>query len=236
MKDNFTINETRALCYEALSSYYADSSNTEDKLDLSSLYKAMMIKYDDYLDQNPYDELEDWGLQYRNKSDLLELSDSGNKFIYLASPFFSQEEIITVCRLEYELEKLGFTVYSPSRDGRVLSPKNDDIELRKEVFKENMIGVDESALVVGVIDNRDPGTMFEVGAKSAFDMCNGYSKSNRSRILTYSAHNYGVNLMLINSTLGHYVKISELLEKVQDFMKTGKIDVDEEYLQEFEVE
>ena len=143
-------------------------------------------------------------------------------YIYLASPFFNFRERVTVCYLEYILDYLGYRVYSPSRDGEVLNTKTDSIELRQKVFSDNVVGVRDSELVLAVVDNKDAGTFFEIGTKYAYEHSTwSDNKVKRANIITYSDEDYGVNLMILNSSKGHYTTILDLIAGLSNW-KIGR--------------
>lgn len=155
-------------------------------------------------------------------------------YIYLASPFFTFRERVTVCYLEYILDYLGYRVYSPSRDGEVLNTKTDSIELRQKVFSDNVVGVRDSELVLAVVDNKDAGTFFEIGTKYAYEHSTwSDNKVKRANIITYSDEDYGVNLMILNSSKGHYTTILDLIAGLSNW-KIGR-DPSERRMSDYEV-
>ena len=108
-------------------------------------------------------------------------------------------------------------VYSPSRDGEVLNSETDSLELREKTFTDNVKYATESDLVVAIIDNRDAGTMVEVGMRYAHDKAMGKLVTGaRANIMTFSNYNYGINLMLTNAVIGHYTDLQELLDSIID--------------------
>lgn len=86
-----------------------------------------------------------------------------NKHIYLASPFFNEEQVARVVEVKEKLEKLGYRVYSPMHDSKVKLPANPSIEDAKLVFQDNVDHVISSGGVVAILDDYDTGTYFEIG-------------------------------------------------------------------------
>lgn len=97
--------------------------------------------------------------------------------IYLASPFFNDEQREKVKLLESIIEKSGnVTLFSPSRDGEVCPP-NASEEQQDRAFQSNIVSITKAQLVVAIIDytsvvsvegnipmkKSDDGTIFEIG-------------------------------------------------------------------------
>jgi nucleoside 2-deoxyribosyltransferase len=79
------------------------------------------------------------------------MNDSKPPLVYLAGPFFNapQKDLIQV--ITNLLEEIGYRVYSPSRDGGMISPSAGK-EDRKKVFKDNIDNISSADLVVSVYD------------------------------------------------------------------------------------
>lgn len=86
-----------------------------------------------------------------------------NRHIYLASPFFNEEQVARVLEVKEKLEKLGYKVYSPMHDSKVKLPANPSIEDAKLVFQDNVDHVISAKGVVAILDDYDTGTYFEIG-------------------------------------------------------------------------
>jgi nucleoside 2-deoxyribosyltransferase len=78
-----------------------------------------------------------------------------DKKIYLAGPFFTMADRWLIEEAKFQLEKFGANVFSPLHD--VGYGKSDT------VAKEDLKGVDESDILYAVLNDYDPGTIFEVG-------------------------------------------------------------------------
>lgn len=87
--------------------------------------------------------------------------------VYLAGPGRKPEEAEILRSLEALLEDAHISVYSPFRDGITLAPDASPA-VRSEVFRSNVEAIDKCDIVVAVIDDFDPGTIFEMGFASAF--------------------------------------------------------------------
>lgn len=75
--------------------------------------------------------------------------------IYLAGPFFSTAQQWLVDEVRGALTDMGFNVFSPSHQVG-LGPA-------EEVAPADLFGLEQSGLVLALLDGFDPGTVFEVG-------------------------------------------------------------------------
>lgn len=83
-----------------------------------------------------------------------------NKKIYIIGPFFTEAEEKFMLKVKEELEK-KHKVKTPLDIGYV---KNG----AEEIFREDLRSIEESEVLIAILDGHDPGTMCEVGyAKSA---------------------------------------------------------------------
>lgn len=81
--------------------------------------------------------------------------ESFRKKIYLAGPFFTMADRWLIEESKFQLEKFGANVFSPLHDVGYGKP---DI-----VVNEDLRGVDESDILYAVLNDYDPGTIFEIG-------------------------------------------------------------------------
>jgi len=84
------------------------------------------------------------------------------KTVYLAAPLFSEAECDFNRKLKGELHNLGFKVFLPQED----SNNVHDMTNRQEIiFNKNLTGLENSDLIVAVIDGADvdSGTAWEIG-------------------------------------------------------------------------
>jgi nucleoside deoxyribosyltransferase len=148
------------------------------------------------------------------------------KKIYCAGPFFNQQQLQTMQSIEAVLEKFEVDVFKP-RDGAASARKlNKDIgagkdpsaETRRQVFLDNVNNIDDADLVVALIDDRDIGTIFEIG----------YACKANVPVITFTNQGYGMNLMLAESTLAH----CKGLEQLDDAMRMFIIDAPKEQFEE----
>lgn len=160
--------------------------------------------------------------------------------IYIASPFFNEEEINRVKKMEKFLENRGYQVYSPMRDGIMLTPDASK-EDRLKVFKENVENVFYCDLMIVIVATKDTGTSVELGMKYA------QWKSNKMyvedlykedpeildifdkaildqecpRIITFSDNGVSVNIMLLGAVLKHCDSWDSLSDYLDYIDKVG---------------
>lgn len=95
-------------------------------------------------------------LAYENKFNKVKVDkESFSKKIYLAGPFFTMADRWLIEEAKFQLEKFGANVFSPLHDvgyGKA--------EL---VATEDLKGVDNSDILYAVLNDYDPGTIFEIG-------------------------------------------------------------------------
>jgi hypothetical protein len=122
------------------------------------------------------------------------------------------------------------TLFAPYYDGIVLDKKNDSPEMRQKVFDIDIGTIAYSDLVITIIDDFDPGSIFEMGAAGI--ICWMYDKGmiernihirNIPRIIAYSdVSGRGLNVMLQQSVWGFANREKELKDQLNRFVKGEK--------------
>lgn len=134
--------------------------------------------------------------------------------IYIAGPFFTPAQYKKIDMIEalFELKKIKY--YSPRSEG-ILATQNDleKQRNRKIIFNKNIYNIDNCEIIVAVIDDRDAGTMWEMG----------YAYARDKRIITVSFESYGLNVMLAESVQAHIIGIEKLIEAIENPGYTGEI-------------
>lgn len=137
---------------------------------------------------------------------------NGSPSIYLASPFFSQAEVDFVEAVRDTLLDLGFNVYSPKDEGGILGV--DKLKSQaKEVFDHDVEALRTCPLMVAIIDDFDPGTIWEIGCGYALD----------KDIITISRNGYGLNIMLAFSAIAHYQDLATFKTELSSFKDTSEL-------------
>ena len=135
--------------------------------------------------------------------------------VYTASPLFSETEQRRCGIIEKMCKDLDLKFFAPrlgtAAEGKMLGKfskllfSQDFSEYTKEqvlqerdkyataILNANIEAINNSAIMIACIDNRDPGTMFEIG----------YAVAHNKPVITYSFENYGSNIMISQSTIYH---------------------------------
>ncbi|CAG0963550.1 MAG: Nucleoside 2-deoxyribosyltransferase [Candidatus Methanoperedens nitroreducens] len=84
------------------------------------------------------------------------------KTVYLAAPLFSEAECDFNRKLRDELISAGFTVFLPQEDSNNVK---DMLDRQKIIFSKNLKGIENSDIIIAVIDGADvdSGTAWEIG-------------------------------------------------------------------------
>lgn len=149
------------------------------------------------------------------------------KKVYIASPFFNEDQINHVKNMEVVLESRGYDVYSPMRDGVVLKP-DATVHERLATYYENLRAMNEADFMVAILNDRDTGTTFEQGyfagkweaeRLAAQSYANDNSipedkfpllKQKTPRVITFATNGKPVNVMLLGGTMMHCGSWEEL--------------------------
>ena len=145
---------------------------------------------------------------------------------YLASGWFSenQKRIMDKVR-DIILEFPEIELFAPYYNGIALTKENDSPEMRKKVFDIDIGSIDECSLVVAVIDDFDPGTIFEMGyackGKLIQDRVGNafFGKLEKIPIIAYSdVSGRGLNVMLQQAVVGFSNGSAQLREQLRRFI------------------
>lgn len=130
--------------------------------------------------------------------------------VYLAGPFFNEEQIERVDYIEDLLDKYGFDVFSPRQASRVTP--NCSQEDMLATFKGNTDNIDRADFVLAILDGKDSGTNFEAGYAYAKKVPVLYFNETRPK-------EKGPNLMLALSTSLPFLIGDDSREKLEVVLK-----------------
>lgn len=157
---------------------------------------------------------------------------------YLASPWFNSQQMKVMNKVrDIVLTYDEIQLFAPYYDGIVLDKNNDSPVKRQNVFDIDIGTIAFSDLVVTIIDDFDPGSIFEMGAAGI--ICWMYDKgiinkasasesiidragkvSNIPRIIAYSdVSGRGLNVMLQQSVWGFANGEKELRDQLDRFAR-----------------
>ena len=121
--------------------------------------------------------------------------------VYIAAPFFNPVQLAKVQNIEHALN--GVCAYHSPRSVSVLQdiPEEDRREHIIRTFVNNIDRLDWCTHMVAVIDDRDIGTLWEMG----------YAYAKGVIITSYSGSGYGLNVMLSESVIYHCINIEQIV-------------------------
>ena len=121
--------------------------------------------------------------------------------IYIAGPFFNEEQVELIEAIETCLDFNQLEYYSPRSEGVLMNMTPEEKKARmKYIFDKNIEMLNAADTVIAVIDNYDTGTVFEIG----------YAYAKGKRIITITDNYYGVNVMINECIVAHCTCVSQL--------------------------
>lgn len=128
--------------------------------------------------------------------------------VYLAGPFFNDEQKAKMDKVKALCELIGFSVADPRKLGPVIvdtPDKKKTPEFFKKIFDGNINGMDESHFILACLDDKDIGTSFELG----FMFCSG------KPIISFAFGEGKTNVMLGQAVDFH----ASSYEELEEFLK-----------------
>lgn len=125
--------------------------------------------------------------------------------IYIAGPFFNEEQISLIEAIEAVLIFNNIPHYSPRSEGVLFNMTREEKLARMDyIFNKNVEMLNECDTVIAVIDNYDTGTVWELG----------YAFAKNKRIITITDHCYTLNIMIRNCVEQHCMRVEELPQAI----------------------
>jgi len=113
--------------------------------------------------------------------------------VYIAAPFFNDDEIRVVEAIEFALTQYEISYFSPRSEGVIKEMTVvEKISKMRNIYDSNIEGIAGCNLMIAVIDGRDVGTMFELGVQA----CMARDRVDERYVVTFSDKNFGLNVML----------------------------------------
>lgn len=139
-----------------------------------------------------------------------------NRFkVYLAAPFFTPDQNDTMDKVEVMVDRYGFEMFSPRKEGGVFNKEAPAEEREKQaraIFVGNENAMSNADFALLNLDDKDTGTAWEFG----------YFYGKRIPCVSYSKHGYGANIMLSQSGMAHFSDLTGLqlfLKNLQSVIK-----------------
>jgi nucleoside 2-deoxyribosyltransferase len=144
--------------------------------------------------------------------------------VYLASPFFNDEQVKRLAKARDLIKDLGYEVWAAYYDGIVVST-DSSIEERYNSFKYNIDNISNSDLLVAITNDKDMGTLIEIGV----------AIQAKVPIIAFWENGSGpVNLMLAQASVSVAKTFDELHIALGDFKFFGKTNKINPYTGEIE--
>lgn len=132
------------------------------------------------------------------------------KLVYLASPFFNEEQINRIEKVEKLLEnRAEYQLFSPRKE--ILLVPDSSEEDRNHAFRKNIETINDSDLVLCITDGKDIGTIWEAGY--------AYAKNKQILYFCETLGGNPFNVMLAKSAYG----IATSFEQLKNMIKTGNL-------------
>lgn len=138
--------------------------------------------------------------------------------IYLASPWFNDEQLEREERVKNKLRQLGFEVWSPKEN--CICPPDASEQLREKVFLDNCLSIQKCDIIFAITDGKDMGTIWEAGYACGI---NAITNLIKKKIVYYceSLNGGKFNLMLANSADVVITNFNDL-DKLDNLLSKGK--------------
>jgi nucleoside 2-deoxyribosyltransferase len=131
---------------------------------------------------------------------------------YIAGPLFNKEQTKVIKSIEELLDSREEEYFSPREYG-VIADEPMTSERMKRIFDMNILMLDQAEALIAILDDRDTGTIFELGYFYA--TCKHMLPGKR--IITFSSQGYGINVMLKHAVEFHCNGLTELNEALNGF-------------------
>lgn len=105
-----------------------------------------------------------------------------DKLVYLAGPFFNPQQLWLINECRRNLHEFGFKVFSPYHD---VGPGPAD-----QVASKDLAGIDDCDIMFALLDDMDPGTLFEIG----------YAKAKGKTVVIYISNHNEEHLKMMQGT------------------------------------
>ena len=132
--------------------------------------------------------------------------------VYIGCPFFNKEQIKTVEMIERELDKANIDFFSPRSEGTLIDMTPGEREKAfSNIYKSNIVNMDQCNSMIAVIDDRDLGVAYEMG----------WFKFKP--IFSFSNNDWQINVMLRQSVLTHNTDIKDLIFNIKEYYNGKRV-------------
>lgn len=136
-----------------------------------------------------------------------------NMKVYIAAPFFTDDQLFVVRKIENILRENGIEFFSPRSEGTLKEMTAlERADVMGDLFKSNISHMDWCTHCIAMIDDYDTGTVWEMG----------YLYATKKHIVTFSPNYFGINVMLNESIAAHCVEYHDLIVGLEGSFKGNK--------------
>jgi nucleoside 2-deoxyribosyltransferase len=112
--------------------------------------------------------------------------------VYIAAPFFNEEQLRIVKSVELALEARNIEYFSPRSEGTLSAMTREEQERsRSSIFESNVKNMRECTHMIACVEYKDTGTIWEMGFMFS-----------QNKPLVMLSSDYKVNVMLAESAVG----------------------------------
>lgn len=125
--------------------------------------------------------------------------------VYIAAPFFNEDQLRIVESIENELYLLRVKYFSPRSKGVLKDmSKEEQKKTKKEIYDSNIDEMNNCTHMIACVEYKDTGTTFEIG----------YYASSNKPIILFSEKIGTVNVMLAEAALSICDSLGKLPESL----------------------
>ena len=96
-----------------------------------------------------------------NVDEMKDFNNDGRLKVYLAGPFFNEEQLERLQFIEALLSQMNYDVFSPMRASKIKPGASHQDMV--DTFNGNVTHIDEADFVLAILDGNDVGTVWETG-------------------------------------------------------------------------
>lgn len=120
------------------------------------------------------------------------------KLVYIAAPFFTPAQLVTVEQVEKAVERAGLAMYSPRHDGVLMAMTPEQRKANaKGIFESNVNNIIHANGFLACLDEHDTGTYWECGFAYYHRRYN--LGRHTFRMFAYTSGSKPINVMLEKS-------------------------------------
>jgi len=144
--------------------------------------------------------------------------------VYIASPFFNPIQLERVKWIEENLETLRINFFSPRSFGTLQEMTIEEKRISsKKIYNSNVDNIRDCTVFLAVLDDKDTGTIFELGYAAAYAQFEADAGmwQNIITIVSMSFEGKGLNVML-RECVDTHISSKDNFRGIFNKIKAGK--------------